>query len=485
MRKESVLGNFVWRLLERFGAQGVTLIVSFVLARLLDPSIYGIVALITVITTFLQIFIDGGLGNSLIQKKDADDLDFSSVFYVNLVLGIALYVALFFLAPLISSFYNVGDLTALIRVVGLILIISSLKNVQQAYVSRHMMFKKFFFSTLAGTILAAVTGILLAIYGFGVWALVIQMLVNTFVDTLILWFTVGWKPKWMFSFKRVKGLLNFGWKLLLARLLSESFIQVKQLMVGKRYSKEDLAFYNQGEKIPSLIVTNINTSLDSVLFPTLSNEQDSKDNLRFITKKAITLCTFVLTPLMILLFICAEDLVRLVLTEKWLPCVPYLRIFCVVYMFYPIHTANLNAINALGKSSTYLILEIIKVSLGMLAIIIAMNFGPLYIAIAYMLTSIVAVFINSIPNSKYIKYGPLNQLMDAFPNYIMSFIVGLVVYKTATFLSNSIISLIYQIIVFIVLYVFLAYITKNSNFKYTFELLKSFLNKSKKEKEND
>ncbi len=480
MKKNKVLTSFIWRILERFGAQGVTLIVSFILARILDPSVYGTVALVTVITSLLQVFIDGGLGNSLIQKKDADEIDFSSVFFVNLTLGITFYSILFFIAPLVENYYQVEKFSIILRVLGSILIISSLKNVQQAYVSRHMIFKKFFFATLGGTVLAAIVGITMALNGFGVWALVIQLLVNNFVDTIVLWFTVGWRPKMVFSFKRVKKLLGFGWKLSVASLISSTFVQIKQLLVGKKYSKEDLAYYNYGEKIPSIIVTNINASFDSVLFPAMSNEQESVHRLKSITQKAISLCTFILVPFMILLFVCADSLVNLVLTEKWSFCVPFLRVFCVVYMFYPIHTANLNAINALGKSNIYLILEIIKTCIGIGAILIAVNYGPIYIAIAYMCSSIIAIFINSFPNRKLINYGPLRQLLDTLPNYILSLVVGVITFLLSFLIDSKIMLVLIQVVVFAGLYLLGAIITKNKNLKLSMTIIGSLFKKGEK-----
>ena len=189
---KKVLNNFVWRLAERLGAQGVTFIVSIVLARLLDPAAYGTIALVTVFTSLMQVFVDSGLGTALIQKKDADDLDFSSVFYANILFSIVLYILMFFVAPFIANFYNKPELTSLIRVLSFILIISGVKNIQQAYVSRNMLFKRFFWATLGGTIGAAVIGICMAYFGYGVWALVMQMLFNALVDTIILWIMVKW-----------------------------------------------------------------------------------------------------------------------------------------------------------------------------------------------------------------------------------------------------------------------------------------------------
>lgn len=243
-KSRTVTSNFLWRFFERCGAQGVTFVVSVVLARLLDPSLYGVIALVTVFTSIMQVFVDSGMGNALIQKKDADDLDFSSVFWFNLAMCSALYLLMFLAAPFIASFYKMPELTPVVRVLSLILIISGIKNVQQAYVSRHMLFKRFFFSTLGGTIGAAIVGITLAYYGFGVWALVAQMLFNAAVDTTILWITVKWRPRREFSIERLKGLFSFGWKLLVSSLIDTVYRDLTQLIIGKKYSSSDLAQYN-------------------------------------------------------------------------------------------------------------------------------------------------------------------------------------------------------------------------------------------------
>lgn len=233
MSSTNVITNFFWRFLERCGAQGVTFIVSIVLARLLDPTVYGTVALVTIFTTIMQVFVDSGMGNALIQKKDADDLDFSSVFYFNMAMCSVLYLIMFFAAPFIASFYRMPELTAIVRVLSFVVVISGVKNVQQAYVSRHLMFKRFFFSTLGGTIGAAVIGIAMAYLGFGVWALVAQMLFNAAVDTTILWITVKWRPKKMFSFQRLKSLFSYGWKLLASSLIDTVYNDLRQLIIGK------------------------------------------------------------------------------------------------------------------------------------------------------------------------------------------------------------------------------------------------------------
>ena len=256
--KNTTIKNFIWRFAERCGAQLVTFIVSIVLARLLAPEDYGTIALVTVFTTILQVFVDSGLGTALIQKKDADDLDFSSVFYFNFFMCIVLYIGMFLAAPIIAGFYGDSSLIPIIRVISLTIVISGVKGIQQSYVSRNMLFKRFFFATLGGTIFSAFLGIGLAYAGFGVWAIVAQQLSNTAIDTLILWITVKWRPQKMFSWNRLKGLLSFGWKLLVSSLLDTVYNNLRNLIIGKFYSSADLAYYNQGDKFPKLIVTNIN-----------------------------------------------------------------------------------------------------------------------------------------------------------------------------------------------------------------------------------
>ncbi len=328
---KNIINNFFWRLAERFGAQIVTFIVSLVLARLLDPEVYGVLALVMVFTSILQVFVDSGLGTALVQKKDADDLDFSSVFFFNTVVCVILYLLVFLAAPYIAQFYKMSELTSVVRVLGLILIISGIKNIQQSYVSRYLMFKRFFFATLGGTIGAAIVGIWMAQNGFGVWALATQYLFNASVDTLILWITVRWRPKWMFSFERLKGLLSFGWKLLGVSLLSTVYNDIRSLIIGKLYTANDLAYYNKAQQFPQLIATNVDTSIDSVLLPTMSQKQDDRATIKQMARLSIKMGTYVIMPIMVGLAVCCEPLIRIILTEKWLPCVPYLRIFCFTF----------------------------------------------------------------------------------------------------------------------------------------------------------
>ena len=479
MEKGKVISNFIWRFAERCGAQLVSFVVSIVLARLLEPSVYGTVALVTVFTTILQVFIDSGLGTALIQKKNADDLDYSSVFYFNFVVCIILYLGMFIAAPYIAKFYGNMSLIPVIRVISLTLIISGVKNIQQAYVSSNMLFKRFFFSTIGGTIVSAFVGIFMAYIGMGVWALVAQQLSNAMIDTMILWITVKWRPKAVFSWERLKSLLAYGWKLLVAVLLDTVYNNLRNLVIGKMYSSADLAFYNQGDKFPKIIVTNINTSIDSVLLPTMSSEQDNKARVKKMTRRAIKTSTYIMAPLMMGLAFCAKTVVELVLTQKWLPCDPFLQIFCITYMFYPVHTANLNAIKAMGRSDIFLKLEIIKKIVGMSLLLSTMWFGVMAMAYSLLLGSVLSQIINSWPNRKLLNYGYLEQLKDILPGILLAVFMGVWVYFVGYIKLPTTLLLMVQIIVGAIIYIGLSVVLKLEAFEYLWGMLKNMLNKKK------
>ena len=478
-QNKGVFTNLIWRFAERCGAQGVAFVVSIVLARLLAPEAYGTIALVTVFTTILNVFVNSGLGNALIQKKDADDLDFSSVFYFNVAMCLVLYAGIFLAAPLIARFYNDETLTPVVRVLSLTLVISGVKNVQQAYVSRTMQFKKFFYSTLGGTIGAAFVGIFLAYRGCGVWALVAQQIFNATVDTAILWLTVKWRPKAAFSFTRLKGLLSYGWKLLASALLDTVYNDVRQLIIGKLYSTADLAYYNKGQQLPNLAVENINTSIDSVLLPTLSQAQDDPQRLKAMTRRAIQTSTYIMAPVMMGLAAVAKPLIRLLLTEKWLPCVPFLRIFCVTYMLYPVHTANLNAIKAMGRSDLTLKLEVIKKTMGLAFLLGSMWLGVLAMAYSLLITGVLSQIINAWPNRKLLDYGYWEQLKDILPGIALAVGMGLCVYALSFLGLPTAATLLLQVLLGVGIYVGGSVLLKLETYRYLLGLIRSFFRKGR------
>lgn len=472
MENKRVFSNFIWRFAERSGAQIVQFIVSIVLARILSPETYGTIALVLVFAQILQVFVDSGLGNALIQKKDADDIDFSSVFYFNMFCCFILYGLIFLLAPFIAGFYNDTSLIPVIRILCLTVVISGVKNVQQAYVSRTLQFKKFFFSTLGGTIASAIAGIYIAICGGGVWALVAQKLINLTVDTLILWITVHWRPKLVFSFDRLKNLLQFGWKLLVSALIDTTYTNLRQLIIGKMYSEADLAYYNRGNQFPNIIVLNINSSIDSVLLPVMSKEQDHPEQVKAMTRRAIKTSIYIMAPIMLGMAFAAEPLVRLVLTDKWLPCVPFLRIFCITYMFYPIHTANLNAINAMGRSDLFLKLEIVKKVVGMILLLSTMWFGVMAMAYSLLVGCVAGQMINSWPNKKLLNYGYKEQLKDILPSITLSLGMGIIVWSISLFGLPIMLTFIIQILLGMLIYIIGSFVFKIDSFQYLYNIIR-------------
>lgn len=475
----AVFSNLIWRLLERFGAQGVTLLVSIILARVLDPTVYGIVALVTVITTILQVFVDCGLGTALIQKKEADSVDFSTVFYFNLFVCIVLYFFLFIASPFIANFYNMPSLSSVIRVLGLMLIISGFKNIQNAYVSRNLLFKKYFFATFGGTVVAAFVGIWMAYHGYGVWALVFQNIFNQFIDTVILWITVKWRPTKEFSVKRLKGLFSYAWKLLLSSLIDTIWNQLRQLIIGKKYSSNDLAYYNKGNEYPYYATLAINSSIDSVLLPVMSKSQDDSEQIKRMTRRAIKTSSYILWPLMMGLAACSKPLISLVLTDKWLESSKYLIVFCFVYAFYPIHTANLNAIKALGRSDLFLKLEIAKKIVNLLIILLTMWHGVFYLALGSVIGSIFSQLINSWPNRKLLNYHYREQLLDIIPYIVMSLVMASVVCFIPLLGLGTLQTLFIQIFVGCCIYLGLSLLFRVDSLMYCLSIAKRIINRRK------
>lgn len=479
--KDNVVTGFLWRFLERCGAQGVALIVSIVLARLLEPEAYGIIAIVTIFTSIMNVFIDSGLGNALIQKKDADDLDFSTVFFFNIILCFVLYIVMYYCAPVIATFYKMPDLTAVIRVLSITLLISGVKNIQQAYISRRMMFKKFFFATLGGTLIAALVGIFMACQGYGVWALVTQQLVNASIDTLILWFTVKWRPRMIFSFQRLKSLFSYGWKILVSNIINTMYGDIRQLIIGKMYSSRDLAYYNQGKRYTEVIVNNVNVAIDSVLLPTMSKVQDNRSEVKAMTRRSIMVSTYVLAPLMVGIAATSRQLVTVLLTEKWLPSVPYLIIFCITFIFYPIHTANLNAIKAMGRSDLYLKLEVEKKIVGIILLLSTMWFGVTAMALSLLVNSIFSQIINSWPNKKLLNYSYGEQLKDILPSLLLSLFMGILTWVIG-YLTNfsDLVTLFIQVLLGVFIYCVGSVVSKNEAFNYVVNIIKSLIKRRNK-----
>lgn len=439
--KSSVISSLVWKFLERIGSQAASFVVAIVLARLLAPADFGLVALVTVFIALANVFVQSGLNTALVQKKNADNQDFSTVLYASLALAALLYGLLFFTAPLLANFYNgQASLIPIIRVLGLTLFLGAFNSVQEAYVARNMLFKKLFYRSIGATIPAGVLGIVLAYSGFGVWALVGQQLMNVFLMCSIMWFSVKWRPVLSFSFLRFRGLFAFGWKLLVSALLDTGYRNIRDLIIGKLFSPADLGFYNRGDQFPKIIIANINSSIQSVLLPSFSTIQDDRIRLKQLARRSIKTSAFLILPLMAGLAAVAEPLVLLILGEKWLPAVPFIRICCFSYVFWPIHTTNLSAINAVGRSDVFLKLEIIKKCYSLMILFLAVCFfrSPVGIAMSAAVAAPIGSFVNAYPNKKLLDYGFGEQMRDFLPSFALSVMMGVGVFALAEMMTFSV-----------------------------------------------
>lgn len=472
--KKSVMSGFIWIMLEKIGAQGITFIVSVILARILDPDVYGTVAIVTVFNAVLGVFVDSGTGTALIQKKDADEIDFSSVFYMNIAFCLLLYLFMFCVSPLIAAFYENENLTMLIRVMCIGLIIGGVKNVQQAYVSKNMLFKRFFFATLGGTVISAVIGVAMAYRGYGVWALAAQNLINQTVDTIILWITVKWRPKLLFSFSRIKKLFSFGLKLMAASLISVVYVDLRQLIIGKIYSTDDLAYYNRGISFPKLFAANINGSLSNVMFPVMARQQDNLKEIKRIVRNSILVNAYIIFPIMMGLGVCSNQLVRVILTEKWLMCTPYLRVFCIEYSLFIFNSSNQNAIQAIGRSGLYLRNDVLTKIISLIVLFATMRISVYATAIGSLITALLSSYIYAHCNKKLISYGFLEQLKDLIPNVILTVIMGVMVYTISLFGFKDLTTLIIQVFTGIAIYIIGSMIMKLEAYKYLSNAVKSY-----------
>lgn len=466
--KSTVISSLFWKFMERAGVQVMQFVVTIVLARLLVPEQFGLIALVAIVISIADVFVQSGLGIALIRKKEVDDLDYSSVFFASLTIATAVYSIIFVSAPFISDFFNQDGLTPVIRVLTLTLFIGVFSSIQNAYVARHMMFKKLFFRGLCATIPSGALGILLAYQGFGVWALVTQQLSNAAFSVLAMWITVPWRPHLQFSWERLKTLFSFGWKLLVSSLIDNIYDKIRALVIGKMFSSAALAFNDRGDQFPKLLITNINNSISAVLLPSLSAYQDDKPQLKRLARRSIVTSSFVIIPMMTGLAVLAKPFVLILLGEKWLPCVPFIQAYCFTYALYPIHSANLSAINAMGRSDIFLKLEIIKKIYGF-ALIVGSYFyfkTPIGLAYGAMVSAVISTFVNASPNKKLMGYSYFEQVKDICPSFILAAVMALGMYGFSLIEMNLHVSFVLQIILGIIVYLGLAKILHLECFEY-------------------
>ena len=477
--KDKAFSSAIWKFMERILAQGISLIVSIIIARILNPEDYSVVSVVTIFFAFANIIISGGLNSALIQKRNSDADDYSSVLIFSVLTSVVLYTILFFSAPFISSIYNKPLLIPVIRVMCLVLPIMAVKSIWCAYISSKLEFKKFFFATIGGTIFSAVVGIIMALKGFGAWALVAQQMSNTLIDTIILVITSRLKVRLYFSISRFRILFNYSWKVLASSILGTIYTEIVPLIIGAKYSGTDLSFYTKGRSFPYLISNTTTNTLSAVLFPVLSKYQDDKEKLLNYTRIYIRLASYICFPVMLGFFVVSDNFIYVLLTDKWLFAAPYIRIFCIACMFDMIHIGNCETIKAMGRSDIFLIMEIIKKTSYFItiALFVFLSNTPEFMAYSAIVCTLIAIVVNSVPNRKLIGYKYKNQFVDIVPNLISAIVMCIPVYLIGSLNVSHVLILILQILVGGTSYILISIVTKNSSLKFLIDLLKSFLHK--------
>lgn len=470
--KNNVFSGLIWKFGERILAQGVSFVVSVVLARLLAPDDYGIIAMVLIFITIADVFVSSGFATALIQKKNSDATDFSTMFYCSLAVSFFIYILIFFIAPFIADFYNQPILTNVLRVFALRIPLSVYNTIQHAYVSRHMLFKRFFFSTLFGTLLSGVIGIVMAYMGGGVWALVAQYFTNTIVDTSILAFTVPWYPRRLFSWDSARELMSYGWKILAADLSGTFFGQLRSFIVGKFYTAADLAFYNKGQQLPTLITTNISTSIMTVLFPAISNESDNIERVKQMSKRAIQVLSFIMFPLLAGLAVVAEPLVLFLFTDKWGFCIPFVQLLSIGSAIGMLTITSLQTIKAIGRSDVVLRLEFIKKPVYVILLLAGIYFGVIGIAVTMVIYEFYGAFVNMLQMKKYIDYSLSDQFKDLLPATVMTVVMMIPVYFIKMPYVSSGVVLVIKILSGMIIYLAEVMIFKPVAFVFLWNMLK-------------
>lgn len=427
--KQKVVKGAIWTLLEQWSRQGVQFVVGMVLARLLTPSDYGTVALTAIFFAVANVLVDAGFGCALIQKKDADDLDFNSVFYLNVALAVGVYVILFFAAPSIADFYKTPVLIPIVRVSALSLFFNAVNAIQGAEMTKKMLFHLSFRISLITSFTSAVCGISLAFLGYGVWALVWSSLITGAVGTVSRWFIIAWRPRLLFSVHRLKPLFSFGWKMSLVSLIDQVFVNLNGLLIGRFYTKADLAFVNKGNNLPQMLMGNVDGTIGRVSFPALVEFQNDKKKLRDAMRRMMVCSTYLVFPLMVGLAGCSSSLIRLLYGDQWIPAVPYQMLACFSFALWPFHTINLRGIMVTGRSDIFLKLEIIKKTLRLVFILCFFRFGVFaFMAACAFALGPLSVLINAWPNQKLLDYPLRMQIMDVMPTVLVCLAEATVVF---------------------------------------------------------
>ena len=463
--KKGIFGALKWKFLERITSQIVTFIVTLLLARFLTPTDYGVVAIITVFINLATVFVQGGFNTALIQKKDSDSIDFSSIAFFSLFIAGILYIVLFCSAPVIANFYNKNELIKLIRVLAIVLFVQAINSIQVAYITKKLKFELLFRANVIANLLSGSIGIIMAILGLGAWALVTQQILCQIFVCIVLFLTTDWRLTFEFSFERLRVLVPFGTKVLSQNLLVSLFLQIRTLFVGKVYQANQLAYFEKGKQFPQTLTDAINGTIQTVMLPVFSHEQDNRIQIKNIIRNSIQMGYFIVCPLLVGLIVIAKPMILILLTEKWLPCVFYLQCFAISYMLHPIQIVPAQALKGIGDANTVLKIEIVRKIIELILLIISINISVEAVALSNLLSSFIGVIIVMPINKKKFDYKYGEQIIDIGVPLIMSLIMGGSCVAIGRIFFNNYIKIIIEIITGVIIYIAIAIVTRNESFK--------------------
>ena len=474
--RNSVLGGMFWKFSERLLTQGASFLVSLILARLLSPDDHGLIALVQVFLNLAAVFISCGFSTALIQKKDADDTDFSTIFYCSLICSLVIYGVLFAIAPLVAAFYSEPSLTKLLRIFSLQVPLSVYNSIQMAYISRHMLFRKTFVSSMINAVLSGAVGIGMAMAGWGVWALVGQSMMYTLINTAILAVMIPWHPKWLFSWASAKKLMKFGSGVLGAELSAAFFLELRTLVVGQVFSTADLAYYNKGRQIPTLLTSNLSTTIMTVMFPAMANRSDDVLQVKQMAKRSVKVLSYILVPCMFGLSAVMEPMILLLYTEKWAQTIPFGQLLAVGLCVDIVGNLPLQTLKALGRSDVILKLEFWKKPVYVALLLIGVQFDVFTLAVLMVLYDFYSVAINMVQMKKFLPYSLGEQLRDLLPAYALGTAMLVLVYLIPSF-PSLLLTLAVKITAGAAIYLAGSLVFRVESFQYLLDIVKGYLPK--------
>ncbi len=471
--QKKTLSGVIWSFTENFALQIIQFAIGVLMARILLPEDYGMIGMLSIFIAVSQTLIDSGFSKALIRKKDRTELDYSTIFHFNVIVGLILYFIIYALAPFIADFYQISLLENLTKVVALPLILNSFCIVQQAHLTILMDFKTLAKISVISSLFSGISSLILAYSGFGVWTFAYSTIIGSVMRSILMWLWTKWRPKWMFSWTSFREMFSFGSKLLASSIIDTTYSNLYPLIIGRLFSAKDLGFYARASSYATLPASTIASLIGKVTFPVLCEIQNENDRLQVIYRRMLQVSAFIVFPLMMGLAALAHPLIVSMITEKWEPCVPYLQILCFALMWYPIHGLNLNLLQVKGRSDLFLKLEIIKKIVGVSVILITFPFGVLYMCVGSVCSSILCLVINTYYTGKLIHVGFLMQMRDLLPTILYSLSMGVLVYGVTLFFDSNLLKIAVGMLVGLLYYPSVAYLTKSSELSYLISMIKN------------